>query len=376
MTRHGLGFFTRVLDRTDPATRYRYALEQVQRAEQAGFDSAWVAQHHFHEMEGGLPAPLVFLSHVAARTTRIRLGTAIITLPMEEPVRVAEDAVVLDILSSGRLELGFGSGGTPTSFLPFRTTFDERRVVYAEHLAVIDAALRARVLRDTDDHIYPAAGTLATRVWEATFSSAGGAAAGARGNGLLLSRMQPPSPDTTGMTFDEIQNRIIDAYLAALPDDTSPRIVASRTAFVADTTTEARRRAAEGLPSLRPMLARIGSAAADGDLDALITATNTHLGTPDEVVESLRRDTAAARATDVTFQVHSVDPPHEHILRHIDLLAREVAPTLGWGRHLHRSPPVTGTARDDGAGRATVTQGAPADRHRARWQPGRRHGGV
>jgi putative FMN-dependent luciferase-like monooxygenase len=348
MTRHGLGFFTRLLDRADPATRYEYAVEQVQRAEQAGFDSAWVAQHHFHEMEGGLPAPLVFLSHVAARTSRIRLGTGIITLPMEEPVRVAEDAVVLDILSGGRLELGFGSGGTPTSFLPFRTTFRERRKVYNEHLSVIDAALRDRALRDTEDRIYPPAGSLARRVWEATFSFDGGAAAGARGNGLLLSRLQPPGPDTAGMTFDEIQNAIIDAYLAALPPGVPPRILASRTAFVTDTTAEARRWAAEGLPSLRPMLARNGSTAADGDLDALIAATNTHLGTPDEVVASLSRDTAAARATDVTFQVHSVDPPHERILHHIDLLAREVAPALGWGRHLHGSSPSTVTAPDSG----------------------------
>jgi alkanesulfonate monooxygenase SsuD/methylene tetrahydromethanopterin reductase-like flavin-dependent oxidoreductase (luciferase family) len=152
--------------------------------------------------------------------------------------------------------------------------------------------------------------------------------------------MQPPSPETAGLTFDEIQNGIIDAYLAALPPGTEPRIVASRTAFVADTTEEARRWAADGLDSLRPLLARAGSPAADGDLDALIAATNTHLGTPDEVAASLRRDSAAARATDVTFQVHSVDPPHDRILHHIDLLAAAVAPALGWGRHLHRAAPV------------------------------------
>ncbi|MGP4882897.1 LLM class flavin-dependent oxidoreductase, partial [Klebsiella pneumoniae] len=87
-------------------------------AERLGFDSAWIAQHHFHEQEGGLPSPLVFLAHVAAQTDRIRLGTAIITLPMENPLRVAEDAAVLDLLTDGRLEVGFGSGGTPTSFLP------------------------------------------------------------------------------------------------------------------------------------------------------------------------------------------------------------------------------------------------------------------
>jgi hypothetical protein len=63
-----LGFFTRLLDVTTPAERYRLGAEQIVHAERCGFDSAWIAQHHFHEDEGGLPAPFVFLGHVAART--------------------------------------------------------------------------------------------------------------------------------------------------------------------------------------------------------------------------------------------------------------------------------------------------------------------
>lgn len=116
MTRKRLGFFTRLLDSAPAQQRYRLATEQIRHAERLGFDSAWIAQHHFHEHEGGLPSPLVFLAHVAAQTERIRLGTAIITLPMENALRVAEDAAVLDLLANGRLEVGFGSGGTPTSF--------------------------------------------------------------------------------------------------------------------------------------------------------------------------------------------------------------------------------------------------------------------
>ncbi len=62
-----LGFFSRLLDDVPPGERYRLAAEQIRHAEAAGFDSAWVAQHHFDGTEGGLPAPLVFLAHVAAR---------------------------------------------------------------------------------------------------------------------------------------------------------------------------------------------------------------------------------------------------------------------------------------------------------------------
>src|SRR6202161_1200912 len=101
-----LAFFTRLLDAAPPAERHRLAAGQIGHAERFGYDAAWVAQHHFHEHEGGLPSPFVFLGHLAARTSRIRLGTGIVTLPLEMPVRVAEDAVVLDLISGGRLELG------------------------------------------------------------------------------------------------------------------------------------------------------------------------------------------------------------------------------------------------------------------------------
>src|SRR5437773_5439775 len=101
-----LGFFTRLLDQADPAERYRLATAQIIHAERFGFDSAWIAQHHFHEDEGGLPAPFVFLAQVAAQTSRIRLGTAIVTLPLELPIRAAEDSAVLDLMCGGRLEVG------------------------------------------------------------------------------------------------------------------------------------------------------------------------------------------------------------------------------------------------------------------------------
>src|SRR5437868_12013671 len=104
----GLGFFTRLLDRVEPAERYRLATAQILHAERFGFDSAWIAQHHFHEDEGGLPAPFVFLAQAAVQTSRIRLGTGIVTLPLELPIRVAEDAVVTDLISGGRLEVGVG----------------------------------------------------------------------------------------------------------------------------------------------------------------------------------------------------------------------------------------------------------------------------
>jgi len=330
MTTKRLGFFTRLLDKTSAGERYRLATLQIQHAERWGYDTAWIAQHHFHENEGGLPSPLLFLASVAAQPSRIRLGTAIITLPMENALRVAEDAAVLDLLSHQRLELGLGSGGTHTSFLPFGLTFDERTAAFNTGLNTLLQAWGGDALGHDDNRLYPAAPQLAERIWQATFSVAGAARAGAAGHGLMLSRTQPRPVGTPLLPLDEIQNPMIDAYLAALPAGTTPRILASRTAFVSRDGTEARRLALPGLTVQAMQHRATGHVVPGNTLDDYIAAFDVHLGTPQQVVTSLQRDTALARVTDVSFQVHSIDPPHEQILTSIELLATDVAPALGW----------------------------------------------
>ncbi|EKK3981562.1 putative FMN-dependent luciferase-like monooxygenase [Cronobacter sakazakii] len=330
MTQKRLGFFTRLLDRVSAAERYRLATEQILYAERSGFDTAWVAQHHFHEAEGGLPSPLLFLAHVAAQTRRIRLGTGIITLPMESPLRVAEDAAVLDLLSGGRVELGLGSGGTPSSFPPFGLQSEERGEAYGRHLALLRAALNDEPLAGTDNHLYPAARGLRLRLWQATFSVDGGARAGRSGDGLMLSRTQPRPAGEPDMPLDALQNPIIDAYLDALPAGVAPRIMASRTAFVTDNSDDARRFAQTGLAAQAAQFRAQGHRLTGETLEDYIAAFDVHLGTPRETLATLSRDTALIRATDLSFQVHSIDPPHPFILRSISLLAQQVAPALGW----------------------------------------------
>src|ERR1700683_684333 len=106
-----LGFLTHVQGRGDAAATYRNAQELFVVADELGFDVGWVAQHHAPLGGGGLPSPWTFLAHAAARTKRIRLSTAITVLPLENPVRLAEDVSVVDTLSGGRGEMGVGRGG-------------------------------------------------------------------------------------------------------------------------------------------------------------------------------------------------------------------------------------------------------------------------
>lgn len=324
-----IGFFTRLLDRVSPAERYQFATEQILHAERHGFDSAWVAQHHFSYDEGGLPAPLVFLANVAAKTSRIRLGTGIVTLPLEQPVRVAEDATVLDILSGGRFELGVGSGGTASSFAAFGHDSKDRGAIFEKHLAELRIALAGSPLAG-GSILYPPDLGLVERIWQATFSANGAERAGKAGDGLLLSRTQPRGNDAPFATLPAVQNPIVDAYLRALPELIAPRIVASRTLFVADNREEALRHAETGLRRVADHMKAAGHRIAGDTLKDLIRGLDTHVGTPDDVIESLATDSVLDRVTDIAFQVHSVDPPHELILRSIELIATRVAPALGW----------------------------------------------
>jgi putative FMN-dependent luciferase-like monooxygenase len=326
-----LGFFTRLLDQADAAERYRLATAQIVHAERCGFDSAWIAQHHFHEDEGGLPAPFVFLAQIAVQTSRIRLGTGIVTLPLELPIRVAEDAAVLDLMCGGRLEVGVGGGGNLSSYTAFGRDSADRHALLTGHLQTLRDAWAGRTLPG-GDRLYPANPGLAERVWQATFTVDGARRAGAAGDGLMLSRTQPRPAGAPDLSLAEIQHPMIDAYLAALPEGREPRILASRTVFVADDGKEAMRLAEIGLGRHRVRMVKLGRATGDGSVAGMIAAMDAHLGTPSEVIASLQTDSTLARATDLAVQVHSIDPPHPFILRSIELVAEVVAPALGWGR--------------------------------------------
>jgi putative FMN-dependent luciferase-like monooxygenase len=322
-----LGFFTRVLDETSADGRYRLALEQIRAAEAVGFDTAWVAQHHFHEDEGGLPSPFVLLAHAAAQTSRIVLGTSIVTLPLEAPLRVAEDAAVLASLSGGRFELGIGSGGTSSSFPPFGHDPKERPAIFARHTEQLVGALRGDVLTSDGGALYPPAPALLDTWWQATFSADGAARIGAAAAGLMLSKTQPH----TAPTLADTQRALVDAYVAALPPGVRPRVFASRNLVVVEDEPTAARLAQRGIERSLGVAEALGVEVPAGATQAeLLALFDLHVGTPDAVVAELKEDHVLLGATDLVFQSHPIDPPHELLVRSLELIASEVAPSLGW----------------------------------------------
>src|SRR5580693_10634538 len=115
---------------------YHHFINYVIEAERLGFSSVFLVEHHFTGF-GQVSASLNLLSYLAARTERIRLGTAVVVLPWHNPVLVAEEAATLDLLSNGRLDFGVGKGYRPYEFSGFCIPQDEATARFDEAIEVI-----------------------------------------------------------------------------------------------------------------------------------------------------------------------------------------------------------------------------------------------
>lgn len=124
-------------DRANPADPLHSIVDQAGYAEKLGFDSVWLAEHHFHAFAGMFSAPTVIGAAVAERTKKMRIGTAVLLLPYHNPLRVAEDYATLDCLSNGRLEFGIGHGFVKWEALTFGIPLDELRDRFKENLDVV-----------------------------------------------------------------------------------------------------------------------------------------------------------------------------------------------------------------------------------------------
>ena len=114
-------------------------------AEPLGFDSLFALEHHFTGYAMS-PSPTQLLSYFAGRTRRITLGTAVIVLPWHDPVRVAEEIALLDVLTGGRCLFGFGRGAASVEYAGFRVSMEEARPRFVEAAQVVIKALTQECL--------------------------------------------------------------------------------------------------------------------------------------------------------------------------------------------------------------------------------------
>jgi alkanesulfonate monooxygenase SsuD/methylene tetrahydromethanopterin reductase-like flavin-dependent oxidoreductase (luciferase family) len=115
---------------------YDYQIEVVELLEELGFDGVWIAEHHFRDY-GVVNNIFTMLANLAARTENLRLGTGIVVLPLHNPIHVAEEAAMVDVLSNGRLELGIGRGYQSIEFESFGLSLAEARDRFDESLNMI-----------------------------------------------------------------------------------------------------------------------------------------------------------------------------------------------------------------------------------------------
>jgi alkanesulfonate monooxygenase SsuD/methylene tetrahydromethanopterin reductase-like flavin-dependent oxidoreductase (luciferase family) len=138
-------------DGKDPAVKYAESLEQIQLADDMGFHGIWLSENHFSSRTGlpnfqgeiGItPQPLLFGMKIVDSTRQIRVGTAVRNIVFSHPIRVAEEALLFDLLSKGRLDLGVGSGYRPWEFEGFKIDRNEAKDRFLEALDILDKGMR------------------------------------------------------------------------------------------------------------------------------------------------------------------------------------------------------------------------------------------
>jgi alkanesulfonate monooxygenase SsuD/methylene tetrahydromethanopterin reductase-like flavin-dependent oxidoreductase (luciferase family) len=117
--------------------RYQDIMAQIELGESLGFDTVWLGELHFSRGFSILADPLMVLAAAAQRTSRMRLGTAVTLLPLHNPVKIAEEAAIVDILSNGRLEFGVGRGTAPLHYAGYDIPQEESRERFEEALDFI-----------------------------------------------------------------------------------------------------------------------------------------------------------------------------------------------------------------------------------------------
>ena len=342
----GLHYLLSCADDQSPVARYRETIDQAVRAESLGFESVWPVEHHFHRNVSILPCPALLLAAIAARTRTLRLGTAIVQLPLAHPLRVAEELATLDVLSDGRVECGVGRGSNPTHFAGFGVPMAESRDRMIEALEYVrrawtmdrfsfdgrffqadDLALSPRPVQRPHPPIRVAANSVETAEW-----------AGRAGYPILVASNVNPIPRLRELIPCYRHARAAAGHPADADDVTllMPMYVAERRAEVErDVSPSVRQFARNAASVAEPWLAR-ASAAERPRLEAILTAaramtyesTNGPTGifdTPEACVERLQWVREALRPGRIVgwFNFGGL-VPHERVVRSMALFAERV----------------------------------------------------
>jgi probable F420-dependent oxidoreductase len=312
---------------------YREALTEVIHAEELGFDSAWMEEHH-SVTDHYWPSPLTVLAGFATRTTRLLLGTDILVAPFYHPARLAEDVAMLDVMSSGRMTLGIAIGYKPDEFALYGTELAGRGARFEEQLAIMKALwTEERVL--VKGRYYTVEGRLepkpVTRPHPPLWIGGWGDLTLKRAASLADNWIPGPTADLARLLAGK--RAFLDNRTAAGRTTPIMEWPLTRDLIIAETDRKARDLAEEHIMVAyrreyaggwrHPFIdARIAT-----DLDGLM-ADRFIIGGPDQCVTQIRRFVEEYGMTHLICRTFFPGMPHAHIMRELDLLAREVMPAF------------------------------------------------
>jgi alkanesulfonate monooxygenase SsuD/methylene tetrahydromethanopterin reductase-like flavin-dependent oxidoreductase (luciferase family) len=318
--------YPRELSRTT-ARFYGELLEQVQAAEALGFESFWVAEHHFHEY-GAIPRPPIWMAAAAQHTRRIRLGSAVVVLPFDNPLRSAEDYAMVDVLSGGRLNLGVGSGYLRHEFDGFGLAPEDKRARFDEALEILLRAWTGERfsyagtfhrVRDVQLNILPLQQPRPP-LWVAILNNASAAHLGARRLPIMM------IPYATTERLSELAATVAafrTAFVEAGGQPEDATVPFGLHTYCADSFEEARREAKEAMDRY----VRTRLYAKQRPFELLVEKDLIAYGSPDDVIR-VAQAYESAGLTHFLAIANFGGLAHDRVLRSMELLAKHVLPAF------------------------------------------------
>jgi alkanesulfonate monooxygenase SsuD/methylene tetrahydromethanopterin reductase-like flavin-dependent oxidoreductase (luciferase family) len=311
---------------------YREALEEVLRGEELGFDSVWMEEHH-SVVDHYWPSPLTVLAGFATRTSRVTLGTDILVAPFYHPVRLAEDIALLDVISNGRVVIGAAIGYKPDEFTLYSVELAKRGARFEEQLAILKG-LWTQDAFTFNGAYYQVQGRLepkpATKPHPPIWIGGWGDLTLRRAATLADNWIPGPTADLARL-LDGKRKFLEHRRAAGLAPLTEWPV--TRDVIVADRAEQARELAERHIMvSYRKEYAGgwkhpFIDASIATDLDR-VRKDRFLIGSPEQVIRDLRPLVEQYGMTHLICRLFFPGMPHRHIMRELELLAREVRPAF------------------------------------------------
>jgi luciferase family oxidoreductase group 1 len=317
------------------------AIDISQAAESLGFRNIWLAEHHFSTY-GYLPRPVQLATYIAAKTQTLRVGTAVIVVPLHHPLVIAEEIATLDLLAGGRVDIGLGRGYQHYEFERLGLELDSARTRWEESIDIILKALQGepfsyagKLFKIPETTIFPQPLQQPhPPIWVTAQSPESVEATVRRGFNLLTGGFGVPIE-----RMAEFRKQF-DCLVAEVKPARMPEVGVQRAVYVTDNADDARAAAEEARWNMRVTLSlrnnyeRVerGRAIAmpmpnEPDTDDLLDRFLV-IGTPETVIRQIRRLEELVGITHFNCSFWFGDLEHPRVLKSMELFAREVMPAF------------------------------------------------